>query len=161
MTSCVGQYAIIFSHSRSGGPARGARRFTRGASEDLIDSDLSRRERQVMETVYALGSATPRDVVDEWNEEGAYDSVRVIMANLWKEGRLRREKEGRSYLYAPAVPRQRARRKELSHLLRTYFPNSPSQAVRAFLDVAEDELTEEDLEEISGWIDDHIEARRD
>lgn len=129
--------------------------------EEAIDSDLSRRERQVMETIYKLGEATPREVVREWNDEGIYDSVRVIMANLWKEGRLRREKEGRSYLYAPAVPRDRARRKKLTHLIRTYFPDSPSHAVRAFLDIAENELTQEDLEEIGEWIDDHIEAARD
>lgn len=129
--------------------------------DEPVDANLSRRERQVMETLYALGEATARDVVDEWKEEDAYDSVRVILSNLWKEGRVKRERDGRSYVYTPAVSRDRARRRKLAHLLRTYFPESPSRAVRAFLDVTRDELTEDDLEEISGWIDDHAKTRQD
>lgn len=123
------------------------------------EADLSRRERQVMDTLYALREGTARDVVEAWSEEEAYDSVRVIMANLWKDGYLRREREGRAYVYSPAVPPRRAARRKLTHLLETYFPDSPSMVVRTFLDVAEDELTEEELDEISGWIESRKRSR--
>ena len=56
---------------------------------------LSRREHQVMDAVYALGEATAHEVVEHLGEEEAYDSVRVNMANLRKEGLLERERGGR------------------------------------------------------------------
>lgn len=118
---------------------------------------LSRREHQVVDAVYALGEATAHDVVDHLGEEEAYDSVRVTMAQLEKEGVLVREREGRSYVYAPAVSREKARRSELRHLLRTFFDGSPSRAVLTFLDAAEEELSAEDLERIARWIEERTE----
>lgn len=118
-----------------------------------LHQKLSRREGQVVDAVYALGDATAREIADHLDEEEAYDSVRVITANLAKRGLLDREREGRSYRYRPAIPREKARRPEMSHLLETFFSDSPARAVLAFLDMAEDDLSREELQEISEWID--------
>lgn len=126
-----------------------------------LHQKLSRREGQVMDAVYALGDATAREVVRHLGEEEAYDSVRVTMGNLAGRGLLEREREGRSYRYRPAIPREKARRPEMSHLLETFFSDSPSRAVLAFLDMAEDELSREELEEISRWIDRRTEGKGD
>ncbi|MDP2497463.1 MAG: BlaI/MecI/CopY family transcriptional regulator [Candidatus Palauibacterales bacterium] len=118
-----------------------------------LHQKLSRREGQVMDAVYALGDATAREITEHLEDEEAYDSVRVITANLAKRGLLDREREGRSYRYRPAIPREKARRPEMSHLLETFFSDSPSRAVLAFLDMTKEELSREDLREISEWID--------
>lgn len=118
-----------------------------------LHQKLSRREGQVMDAVYALGDATAREIVEHLDDEEAYDSVRVITANLAKRGLLEREREGRSYRYRPTISREKARRPEMSHLLETFFSDSPSRAVLAFLDMAEEDLSREELEEISEWID--------
>lgn len=119
---------------------------------------LTRRERQIMDAVYALGEATVNEVVDHLEEPDAYDSIRVILGNLEKKGFLTHQREGRSYVYAPAVPREKARKPVMSHLLETFFAGSSSRAILAFLDMSKDQLTREELEEISAWIDARVDS---
>lgn len=114
---------------------------------------LSRRERQIVEAVYALGEASVREVVEHLGEPDAYDSLRVLLHKLHEKGVLRRRRDGRRYLYTPVVSRERARRPALRHLLATLFPESPSGAVLALLDLSRDELSQQDLDRISEWIE--------
>lgn len=107
----------------------------------------------MVDALYRLGGATAREVATELGEEEAYHSLRVTMTNLWREDLLEREKEGRAYVYTPAVSREEARRSRLSHVLEMLFPESPSLAVRTFLDLKRDELSQEELDEIGSWID--------
>lgn len=114
---------------------------------------LSRRERQIIDAVYALEEATVREVVGHLGEPDAYDSIRVILGNLEKKGFLTHEREGRRYVYAPAIPREKARRPAMEHLLETFFAGSSTRAILAFLEVSKDELTREELDRIAEWIE--------
>lgn len=117
---------------------------------------LSARERQIMDAVYALEEATARDVVNYLGEPGAYDSIRVILANLEKKGLLTHDRDGRQYLYAPAIPGEKARKPAMNHLLETFFAGSSSRAILAFLEVSKDELTREELDRITARIEEQI-----
>jgi predicted transcriptional regulator len=132
-------------------------------AEKPLHEKLSRRQHQVMDAVFALGEATVREVVDRIGEPEAYDSIRVIMANLAKEGLLEREREGRRYRYRPGLPEAEVRRSEIRHLMRTFFEGTPSRAILAFLEVGlmDDELTPEELDRISAWIEDRADERED
>lgn len=114
---------------------------------------LSRRERQIVDAIYALGEASAREVVEHLDEPDAYDSLRVLLHRLQKKGVLQRRRDGRRYLYSPAVSRERVRRPALQHLLETLFPESPSGAVLALLDISKDELSQQDLDRIAEWIE--------
>lgn len=122
-----------------------------------LHAKLGRRERQVMDAVFALGEATVHEVVERIGDPEAYDSIRVTMANLHGEGLLEREREGRQYVYRPGIPEERARRSEMRHLTRTFFDGSPSRAVLAFLEAGleDDGLSAEELDRIADWIDRH------
>ena len=120
-----------------------------------LHARLSRRERQIMDALYALHEAAATEVVEHIGEPSAYDSVRVTLNNLEKKGYLEHHQEGNRNVYRPLVPREEAQRSALQHLTRTFFGGSPSEALLAFLDVSGDRLTEEDLAEISRWIDEH------
>lgn len=121
--------------------------------DEPLHAQLSRRERQIVDAVYALGEATAAEVVDHLEEPEAYDSIRVILGNLDRKGLLSHRREGRSYVYSPAIPREKARRPAMSHLLETFFAGSSSRAILALLDMSRDQLTPEELERISSWID--------
>lgn len=110
-----------------------------------------------MDALFALGEGTVHDVVDRIGEPEAYDSIRVIMANLHDEGFLEREREGRHYVYRPGIPEEKALRNELQHLERTFFDGSASRAILAFLEVGVDEesLTRDELDRIADWIEEH------
>ena len=117
------------------------------------DARLSTRERQILDAVYALKEATARDVVEYLREPQAYDSIRVILANLEKKGLLTHDRDGRQYVYAPAIPGDKARTPAMKHLLETFFAGSSSRAILAFLEVSKDELTREELDRIAAWIE--------
>lgn len=120
-------------------------------------ANLGARERQILDAVYALGSATANDVVEELDEPAAYDSIRVILGKLARKGTLDRVRDGRRYVYSPAVSREAARRPAMSHLLRTFFAGSTSRAVLAFLDMSRGELSRKELDEIASWVEERAE----
>jgi predicted transcriptional regulator len=63
-------------------------------------------EVQVMRTIWARGEpVTVRDVLGDLQAERplAYTTVMTVMGNLRKKGWLRRQDEGRAYLYEPLV----------------------------------------------------------
>lgn len=106
-----------------------------------------------MDAVYALQEATVREVVDHMGEPDAYDSIRVILGNLEKKGYLTHQRDGRTYVYAPTIPREKARKPAMEHLLETFFAGSSSRAILAFLKVSKEELTREELDRIAAWIE--------
>ncbi len=69
--------------------------------------DLGRRERQILEAVYALGQASVSDALAALPDPPSYSAVRAILNMLTEKGRLRRKKDGKRFLYLPTVPRER------------------------------------------------------
>lgn len=126
-----------------------------------FQSRLSRRERQIMEAVYRLGEADVAAVQEELPDTPDYHAVRVAMANLEDEGYLRHHQEGRRYVYSPEIPREKAKRSALGHLVRTYFAGAPSDVLLTLLNMSADELREEDIEELESWIEYAKERRGD
>ena len=116
-------------------------------------SELSRRERQVLELVYRRGRATANEVMSDLEDPPSYSSVRSVLRLLEKKGFLRHEEDGPRYLYIPAIRRDRARRSALKHLLKTFFDDSPEEVVNALLDVSRSKLSEDDLEKLADLIE--------
>ena len=119
---------------------------------------LSRRERQIMDIVYAEGRATAAQVREALPDPPSYSAVRALLRILEEKGHLTHESEGNRYVYLPTVPRGTARRSALENLLTTFFDGSPRDAMAALLDLGRDELTPEDLDRLSDAIE---KARRE
>jgi len=118
-----------------------------------LQYEFSRRERQIMDAVYALRSASAQDVVARIGEPDAYHSVRVTLGVLERKGYLKHRKDGNRNIYSAVVPADSAKKSAMRHLVRTFFGGSPSRAILAFLDQAGSRLTAEELEEIAGRLD--------
>lgn len=106
--------------------------------------NLSRRERQIMDVIYALQEATVNQVLERLPSPPSYSAVRALLRVLEQKGHLVHRQDGPRYIYAPTWPRDRARRSALKHLLQTFFDDSTEDAVAALLDISEDNLTAED-----------------
>src|SRR5438034_8791123 len=91
--------------------------------------DVGWRERQIMETVYARGEASVGDVLAGLPDPPSYSAVRAMLNTLEDKGHLWHRTTGRKFLYSPTVPRAKAQRSALEHLLQTYFNGSFAQAV--------------------------------
>lgn len=97
-------------------------------------SELSRRERQIMDIVYRRGKATAADVLDDLPDPPTYSAVRAALRLLEEKGLLSHEMDGKRYVYLPTTPRTQARTTALRHLLRTFFNGSPEQVVNALIE---------------------------
>jgi predicted transcriptional regulator len=112
---------------------------------------LSRRERQIMDVIYARGQATAAEVAAALPDPPSYSAVRALLRILEQKGHLRHQEEGPRYVFLPTVSRDRARRSALRNLVRTFFDGSPAQAAAALIDQAE--LTDDDMARLAELID--------
>jgi BlaI family transcriptional regulator, penicillinase repressor len=114
---------------------------------------LSRRERQILEILYQRGKASASEVREAMEDAPSYSSVRTLLRVLEDKGHVRHRAEGLRYVYAPTVPREKAKRSAVKHLLDTYFNGSPEQIVAALLDVSSTQLTREELDRMTEMIE--------
>jgi predicted transcriptional regulator len=121
---------------------------------------LSRRERQIMEAIYARGRATAAEVQEGLPDPPSYSAVRAMLTKLEAKGHVRHVQDGPRYVYVPTVPRERARVSALEGLVRTFFDGSVTRTVAALLDGSSAELTAEELDELARLIEEAREGGR-
>jgi len=110
---------------------------------------LSRRERQMMDVLYARGRATAAEILAALPDPPTYSAVRAKLRVLEEKGHIRHEEEALRYVYLPTVPRDTARRSALRRIVSTFFDGSVEQAVAALLDLSAAELEPAELDRIS------------
>jgi predicted transcriptional regulator len=105
-----------------------------------------------MDIVYELKEATVGQVLEKLPSPPSYSAVRALLRVLEQKGHLAHRQEGPRYIYAPTLPRERARRSELRHLLKTFFDGSTEDVFAALLDISEDDLSETDYRRLAELI---------
>ena len=110
---------------------------------------LSRRERQIMDVLYRLGSATAAEVQDNIPEAPSYSAVRALLRILVDKGHIRHSYDGPRYVYSPIVSRPVAQKSALKQLVKTFFDGSTSNAVAALLDMSGKDLSDAELERLA------------
>jgi predicted transcriptional regulator len=119
---------------------------------------LSRRERQIMDIIYARGQATAAEVTAALADPPSYSAVRALLRILEQKGHLRHQEDGPRYVYSPTVSRDRARRSAMRNLVKTFFDGSTAQAAAALLD--QSELSREDYDRLASLIEKARKERR-
>jgi len=110
---------------------------------------LSRRERQIMDILYRLGSATAAEVQANLAEAPSYSAVRALLRILEEKGHLKHAYDGPRYVYAPVVSRPVAQKSALKQMVKTFFDGSTSNAVAALLDMSGSDLSESELNRLA------------
>jgi predicted transcriptional regulator len=109
---------------------------------------LTRREREIMDAIFALGDrASAEDVRQRLSEPPSYSAVRAMLAKLEAKGFVRHREEGLRYVYVPTRSRAAAQRNALQKLVRVFFGGSPKHTVTALL-------------QQEAWTDDELDALR-
>ena len=111
---------------------------------------LSRRERQILDILYAKGSATAAEVRDALPDAPSYSAVRALLRILEEKGHAHHRMQGTRYLYLPSVPRESARNSALTRIVKTFFDGSAGQAAAALVDSGS--LSDEELTRLSELI---------
>jgi len=117
-------------------------------------SQLSRRERQMMDIVYARGEASATVVLGDLSDPPSRISVRTILRILEEKGHLKHYKQGREFIYRPTRPRKRAGASALRRVLQTFFDGSLEQAVATHLADVRTDVSQVELERLARLIRD-------
>jgi BlaI family penicillinase repressor len=112
---------------------------------------FSRREQEVVDIVYARGHASAAEIREAMRQAPTDAAVRSILRILVSKGHLKIKQDGPRYDYWPSVPRARAQKSELQHILRTFFGGSTENALATLLDLQP--LDEEARERLKKLID--------
>ena len=119
---------------------------------DDFSRDLSRRERQILDIVYARGEATAAHVVEDMADPPSRTAVRTLLRILEEKGHLKHRKEGKTYVYRPRRARTQAGQSALRRVLQTFFSGSLEQAVAAHLADEQSSLEPEELQRMLNLI---------
>jgi BlaI family penicillinase repressor len=106
-----------------------------------------------MDVLYRRGRATVADILDELPDPPSYSAVRAMLRVLEEKKHIRHEEKDLRYVYLPVVPREKARRSAVAHLLETFFDGSAEQAVATLLNLSARELTEEEFDRLAALIE--------
>ena len=120
---------------------------------ETTSTQLSRRERQIMDVIYSRGRATVAEVREHLPDPPTYSAVRALLRILEEKGHLRHEQDGPRYVFLPTVPREMARSSALRRVVRTFFDGSAEGAVAALLDLDVEELDSEALDRLAAMIE--------
>jgi predicted transcriptional regulator len=115
-------------------------------------TDLSRRERQIMDALFRLGRATAAEVRAAIDDPPSYSAIRAQLRTLEEKGHLKHESDGPRYVYVPRVRPDQARRSALRHLVDTFFSGSAADAASALLDNHSTKLSKQELDKLSALI---------
>jgi predicted transcriptional regulator len=118
---------------------------------------LSRRERQILDILYERGQATAAEIQAALPDPPGYSAIRALLRVLETKGHVSHVVDGPRYVFVPRVPRGRARRSALTHVVRTFFGGSAGEAVVALLG-GTTKLAPDDLDRIEALIE---RARKD
>ena len=113
---------------------------------------LSRREREMMNLIFRSGKATATEVMEGMSDPPSYSAVRATLRVLEQKGHLRHQHDGARYVYTPTVNRERARISALDQLLNTFFDGSAASVVATLLERSKDEMSADELENLSELI---------
>ena len=114
---------------------------------------LAPREQQIMDVIFQLGSASVGDVRDKLSDPPSYSAVRTMIGQLERKGFVKRDRTSIKHLYSPVQSRRVTGRSALRRLIETFFPESPGDAVAAFIDDSASRLSTDDLDRLQQAID--------
>src|SRR5471032_532378 len=113
---------------------------------------LTRRERQIMDVIYARGEATAAEVQSALPDAPGYSAVRALLRILEDKGFLRHREDGPRYRYRPVQAPAQARRSALKQVVNSFFEGSLANAVAALVDAAEEKLLPDELSRLEAII---------
>lgn len=113
---------------------------------------LSRRERQIMDVIYARGEASALEVVAGLADPPTKTAVRTLLKILEDKGHLRHRTDGQTFIYSPSKPREHAGKSALRRVLDVFFSGSLEQAVAVHLGDSTTDLAPAELKRLASLI---------
>lgn len=117
--------------------------------------DISNAELEVLKVLWDQAPLPAKTVVErvqqhqDWHEK----TIKTLLNRLTTKGALQYEKDGRAYLYSPAIPQESYRHKASTSFVNRLFQGRVSPLVAGF--AKHNDLQQDDIDElkklIEGW----------
>lgn len=114
---------------------------------------LSRREREVMDLVFAQGEATLSQIMEGMESPPTRPALRSILTILESKGHLKHRQEGREFIYQPVHSRAAVGQSTLRRVIGTFFGGSVSQALVSYLSHPQTKLSKDEVAELRRFLD--------
>ncbi|MFT6238171.1 MAG: putative transcriptional regulator [Akkermansiaceae bacterium] len=118
----------------------------------MSKAEFSRRERQIMDILYAKGPSTVAQVTAQMPDKLSRNAVRTFLTLLEGKRSVTRIKEGREFIYQPATEKSAAAQSALSKVLDVFFDGSLSGAVAARFSGDSKKISPEELTQLENLI---------
>lgn len=120
-------------------------------SKEKPAESLTRRERQIMDILYASRQATAKEIEEKLTDAPTGATVRTILRVLLEKGHVKHRQEGRAFVYEPQAAPAKAAQSAARRLLDVFFQGSLERAVSGLLD-ARQAPSEEELARLENLI---------
>src|SRR5262249_16992998 len=107
---------------------------------------LTEREAEIMDFLWAKGSATADEVRGALTGRPHDSTVRTLLRVLEAKGHVRHDVAGKVYVYRPVMPRAKAERTALRTFLTRFFGGSAEKLVLRLLE--EEHLSVAEMQEL-------------
>ena len=114
--------------------------------------NFSRRERQIVDVLYAQQEATAAQVQKALPGSPSYSTVRALLKKLLDKGHVQFREDGPRYVYSVVVAKADARRGAVRRLLDIFYNGNPVAAVANLLGDNERKLSDTDLQELEDMV---------
>lgn len=108
-------------------------------------------ELSILKSMRKLGRATVRDIYEALGSEGSYTTIMTVMSRMAEKGELRREKEGKQYVYWAGSQSHSPSKNILQRIQEKIFGGKKVAMVSYLLDT-DQEISDQELEEIEKLI---------
>jgi predicted DNA-binding transcriptional regulator len=65
--------------------------------------DLGRRDREIMDTIWKIGSGSVREITERFSTKLAYTTVMTFVVRLHRKGMLQRQWKEKGYIYSAKI----------------------------------------------------------
>ncbi len=96
-------------------------------------SSLTKLELELMQVIWRLGSCTVSDVQAQLSRPLAYTTVQTILNILERKGKLRRQRNGRAFVYSARVTESKALGQVVRDMIDRMFGGSSEELVMSLL----------------------------
>ncbi len=115
---------------------------------------LTRAEEQVMQYLWALGTAYLKDLVEQFPEpRPAYTTISTVVRVLVKKGFIGFRTHGKANEYYSLITKQKYFQRSVKPMIANYIAGAPTALASFF---ANDQLSLTELEELKKLVDDRI-----
>lgn len=115
--------------------------------------DLSSRDRQIVEVLFAHGTSTAREVMLALPDPPGYSATRSMLGRLVEKDILERSKQGHRWVYDIKESKDHIVRRETKRLVERFFGGSREAAVLGLLGADKKQLTDLERETLKALLE--------